>query len=235
MARSPETNEAFFREVDEEVRREKVASAARRYGVSVVALVVLALVAFGGWLLWQNHTASQAGERGEQLTAAMSSLSAGNRDAATKALDPLVKKGDEAYAPLASMLVADMAVQGGKDQDAAAAFLKVSQDAGTPQPLRDLALIRATVLAFDTLTPQQVIDRMKPLALAGKPWFGSAGELTALAQLKLGQKQPAGATLAAVAKDTTVPATTRERVRQLAGDLGVEVDTPVQAGDMGQP
>lgn len=223
MARSPHSNEAFFREVDDEVRRERMAVAARRYGVAAAIIVVLALVALAGWLLWRNHAEAKAGERAEQLTAAIAQVSAGNREAARKTLEPLAKDGG-AYAPLAQMTLADGRIQAGQDQPAATAFMAIAGDASVPQPLRDLALVRATTLDFDRLSPAEVVRRMKPLAVPGNAWFGSAGELTALAQVKMGQKKQAGALLAQVARSDAVPQSLRDRARQLAGDYGVDPD-----------
>ena len=232
MALTPQNNEAFFREVDDEVRREQVQRLARRYGILVAAVIVLALAAFAAVLLWRSHAETVAGERGEQLTAAMSLLTAGNTVQAGKQLDAIVKTDAKGYAPVARLLQADMLVQQNKQSEAAVVFSKVAGDGAMPQPLRDLALLRATALSFDTLAPQAVIDRLKPLAIAGNPWFGSAGEMTGIAYLKLNQPQQAGRIFAAVARDQTVPQSLGARTRQLAADLGIEV---VQAADSPRP
>ena len=63
---------------------------------------------------------------------------------------------------------------------------------------------------------------MKPLAVAGNPWFGSAGELVALAYQKMGKVDLAGPLFAAMAKDKNVPETIRTRALRLAGLLGVD-------------
>ena len=226
MALTPQNNEAFFREVDDEVRREQAQRLARRYGVIVAVLVVLALVAFGGTLWWRAHQASLAGQRGDQFMAAMASISSGKEDEARKQLAALAGTGTKGYAPLSRMLAADVLIRDHKEKDAADAFLKLSQDGAVPQPLRDVALIRATTLQFDTLPPQQVIDRMKPLAQTGNPWFGSAGEMTGIAYLKLNQPKQAGQMFVALTKDKAVPASLRMRAVQLAADLGLEAVQP---------
>ena len=58
--------------------------------------------------------------------------------------------------------------------------------AGGGAAFSSIALIRQTALEFDQLKPEEVIARMKPLAAPGEPWFGSAGEMTALALVKQG-------------------------------------------------
>jgi hypothetical protein len=67
-----------------------------------------------------------------------------------------------------------------------------------------------------------VIARLEPLAKPGNPWFGSAGELTAMAMLKQGRKADAGRLFAAVAADKQVPESIRSRAVQIAGTLGVD-------------
>jgi hypothetical protein len=226
LALSPQNNEAFFREVDDEVRREQTAQLARRYGVIVAVVVVLALVAFGGTLWWRAHQQAVAGERGDQFMAAMSAISSGKEDDARKQLQALAATDAKGYAPLARFLEADMLVKDGKQPEAAAAFMKIAQDGGTPQALRDTALVRGTALDFDRLPPSQVIDRLKPLAAPGKAWFGSAGEMTGIAWLKLHQPKKAGAMFVAMSKDQGVPRSLRARVAQLAADLGYDAVQP---------
>src|SRR5207244_10457487 len=99
---------------------------------------------------------------------------------------------------------------------AIAAFSSVARDEKIAQPFRDLALIRQTTMEFDVLPPDQVIARMQPLAQKGSPWFGSAGELVAIAQLKAGRPTDAGATFAAIAADAATPASIRSRAAQMA-------------------
>ena len=63
---------------------------------------------------------------------------------------------------------------------------------------------------------------MQPLTKPGSPWFGSAGELTAMAMIKQGKKLEAGRLFAAIAADRQVPESIRARAVQIAGTLGVD-------------
>lgn len=223
MARLPEPNQAFLREVNDEVRREQMTRVARRYGVIVAIVVAAALVITAVVLFWQHEREVRAGERGEQFTAALSSLTTGNAGDARRKLQPLAASGTPGYAPLARVLLADMDARDGRDAQAGLAFLGIANDASVAQPLRDLALVRSTAIGFDTLQPAAVIRRMAPLAAAGGAWAGSAGELIAIAQMKLGQNKAAAQTLLGVIKDKQAPESVRQRAAQLAGDLGVDV------------
>ena len=98
----------------------------------------------------------------------------------------------------------------------------MAADPKVPQAYRDLATIREVAIRFDSMAPQQVIDRLKSLAVPGNPWFGSAGEMTGIAQMKLGHNAEAGALFVAMAHDTGVPQSLRGRARQLAAQLGAD-------------
>jgi len=223
LALTPQSNEAFFREVDDEVRRERVEKAARRYGVIVGVIVLLALVAFGGTLWWRSHQQDVAGEKSEKIVEAMTALTTGKDADARKAFQSLADEGSKGYAPLSRLLLADMLVREEKLPEASAAFAKIAADSSVPQQLRDVATLRGTTLDFDKLPPAEVINRLKPLAVTGNPWFGTAGEMTGIAYMKLNQPKQAGALFAQIARDKTVPQSLRARVAQLAADLGVDV------------
>jgi hypothetical protein len=82
------------------------------------------------------------------------------------------------------------------------------------------------------MKPEDVIARLQPLAKPGTPWFGTAGELTAMAYIKQGHKDEAGRLFAAIAADKQVPETIRSRAIQIAGTLGVDASAaqPSQPG-----
>lgn len=226
MASTPPSNEAFLREVDEELRRDELQSLWQRFGRLAVAVVVLVLAAWGGWLYWQDRETKAAGIEGEQLSQALDDLQGGNPAAAEVKLAILTGSKQAGYRASAKMAQAGVAI--GKDDLAGAAkiFAEVSADTRIAKPWRDLALIRQTSAEFDTIKPEAVVARMKPLAAKGNPWFGSAGEMVAAAYLKMGKPELAGKIYADIAKDETVPETIRSRAVQMAGSLGVDAINP---------
>jgi hypothetical protein len=72
-----------------------------------------------------------------------------------------------------------------------------------------------------------VITRLEALAKPGEPWFGTAGEMTALAMIKQNKRQQAAQLFAAIARDKGVPETIRARAMQVAGSLGVDASDAV--------
>jgi hypothetical protein len=234
LALKPVDNESFYREVDEELRRDQMKTYWERFGKLVIAGVVLLLALIGGFIWWQNQKEVKAGERSETLVAAFDDIAAGRRAAALPKLDEVAKSGSDGHRAAALITKADVAIESGDLKGAAATFKQVADDGGLAQPYRDLALVRMTAVELDTLPPQAVIDRLKGLAVAGNPWFGSAGEMVALSYLKLNKPQQAAGVFAAMAKDKKLPDTLRSRASQMAGSLGVDaVQDPADATQEG--
>lgn len=222
MAIAPESNETFAREVDENLRRDQMQAAARAYAKWVIAGVVLFLVAIGAWLLWRDHQAKQAATDSEAFSAAIDNVANGNLAPVAGELAPLEDAHADAISVSARLTSAAVALQQNDRPKALGIYKAISADSGVPEPWRDLATVRQTALEFDVLQPQAVIDRLASLAKPANPWFGSAGEMTALALLKAGRKTEAARLFAAIAADKSVPDSIRGRSVQIAGTLGVD-------------
>lgn len=220
--RAAAQEEGFLREVDEALREEQFLDQLRRYGRPLAAVIGLGLIALAAWLWWDNSVKQDAAGQSEQMTLALDKLQGGNIDAAVKDLEPLAKDGSPGSRAAAAMALAGIALEKGQDDAAASQFAAIAADATMPQPFRDLATLREAAIRFDTLKPEEVIARLKPLALPGKPYFGSAGELMAMAYLAQGKNDQAGALLAQIGKDENAPQSVRSRARQLATGLGYD-------------
>jgi hypothetical protein len=182
----------------------------------------LGLAAFGGWLFWQDRREGQIEQRSERLVAAFDMIDAGQIEQAASELVSLSDDGGSATAISAKLARAGIALRDNRRTEAVELYESIASNEDAPKPYRDLAAIRAVAIQFDDLDPQRVVDRLKPLATPGNPWFGSAGELVAMAYLKQGKQDLAGPLFAAIAKDEDVPQTLRSRTRQVAGQLGYD-------------
>lgn len=229
MAQPPNITDTFLREVDENLRRDRLRDFGKKYGSWLIVAVILFLVASGGWIYWQHRQQMREQAQVEQLADIFQRLGASNSKGVAEQLDQLSKDGDGAVRASALVTRAVMAIEQNDLKLATDKFREVANDGDLPKPYRDLALIRQTALEFDKLKPEEVISRLEPLAKPGNPWFGTAGEMTAAAKIKQGKKQDAAQLYAAIAKDKTVPDAIRARSVQLAASLGVDASAALEA------
>jgi hypothetical protein len=213
-----------MREVEEELSYDRMMGFVRTHGRKLALGLGVGLAALAGGLWYQGHLATVAGTQGEQYADALKELAPGGTPANVAAkLTPLVATGNEGYRASAKLLKAAIAQEKGDTKTAIAGFKDVAADTSLDQTWRDLATIRQTAAEYDALTPDVVIDRLKPLAVTGKPWFGSAGEMMGMAYVKQNKPDLAAKLFADIAKDKTVPDSIAGRARQMAASLGVDV------------
>ena len=205
MALPPDENAAFLREVDDNLRQAQLQGFFTRWGKFVVGAVVVALVILAGVLSWRSHQQAEAGLDSERLGQALNDIEQGQAAKATPALAELADSSRAGYRGAGRMAQAASAAVRNDPKGAVAQYAAIAADTSMPQPIRDLALIRGTTIEFDSLPPATVVARMKPLAVSGNPWFGSAGELTIAAWLKMNRPDQAGPMAAAITRDPQVP------------------------------
>lgn len=218
----PGSDEAFLREVDDAVRASDLTNFWKNYGRWLLGAIVAGLLAFAGYIYWHNQKMAAAEKQSEAFVAAVDLLKSGDQTGARKALAKVANAEQPGYRAMAQLLAANLDGEQGKAAEAIKTYAKVAGDASLPQVFRDLALVRQTSAEFDSLPPQKVIDRLKDLAKPGNPWFGSAGELTAISYMKLGKENLAGPIFAQIAKQNDLPPSLRSRAQQMAGALGVD-------------
>jgi hypothetical protein len=217
-----ETSETFIREVDENLRRDQAEAVFKRYGKWFVAAAILILVAVGALLFWRNNQAEKAAAGSEQFAAILTDIGQEKSgDDVAKRLDVLAADGNGSMSGAARLTRAALALQKSDRTAAIAQYRQIMEDGDVPRTVRDTATIRLTQLEFDSLQPQQVIDRLAPLAAKDSAWYGSAGELTALAMIKANRRNEAVALLNGIAANKDVPAPIRARVEQLAAGLSI--------------
>jgi hypothetical protein len=229
LAQPPDINETFVREVEENLRRDQMRDFGKKYGGWIAALVVLFLAASGGYIYWQQREAQRSEQQVEELAQVYKTIASNNLTGVPEKLDELAKSGSKAVRASALFTRAAIALDKNDNKLAIAKYREIVGDNGLPSAYRDAALIRQTTLEFDQLKPEEVISRMEPMAKPGNPWFGTAGELTAIALLKQGKRGEAGQLYGAIAKDKSVPEAIRARAVQIASSLGVDASNALPA------
>lgn len=232
MALPPDIDpgESFVREVDEEYRRDKLAQFWTRYGRWMLVALGLGLLALAGYLYWREERNRAAGEFGSQLLQAAEQLEAGNTADAAPVFAKAATSDERGYEALGRLTQAALAANDGKAAEAAKIYAALAADDDMAQPFRDLATVRQLMLQYDTLPYATLTAKLQPLAQPGNPWFGSAGEMLAVAHMRAGKPELAAPLFAAIAKDNRVPASIRARTSQMASMLGVSSLPPALAG-----
>lgn len=179
------SNETIFREVDEELRSDRMRNFWKRFGPYIIgaAVAVVALVALNeGWRWWQD---SQAAAASDKFYAALDIANGTDSAAAQQAFNDVVTSGSTGYATLARFRQAALLAKDGKTDEAITAYDALSTTESN-QNIKALALVFAADLFIDKGDVAAVEQRIGGLNVAGNPLRNAAREALGLAQYKAG-------------------------------------------------
>ena len=214
----------IFREVDEEVRRERLQQLWERHGNLIVALALLIVLAVGGWRGYDWWEDRKAAESGAAFEAAVALAESGKQDEAQAAFSKLAKEGSSGYRILARFREAAELAK--TDPGAAVtAYDSLAAESGVGRSLQDLAVIRAGLILVDTATPAELATRLEPLTASDRPFRHAARELLALGAWRAGDAAAAKRWFDLIAADLETPAGTRQRIEVLMTLSGTKAKT----------
>lgn len=175
----------IFREVEEDIKRDRLKRLWDRFGVFVIGGAVLIVVAVAAWRAWEWYTAQEAATAGEAYYEALSLAQQGEREAAVQRFSQIAGEGGP-FAPLARLRVAAEQAAGGDPEEAIATYDAIAEDGTVDRQLRNLARIRAGYLLVDTAGLDELQDRLGDLAAPEGAWRHSAREILGLAAYREG-------------------------------------------------
>lgn len=205
----------IFEEVDEELRRENFAKLWARYGKYVIALAVLVVLATGGVVQWRRYQLHQREDEEARYAAALTLAQQGKDKDAADAFALIAREAGGGHAMLARLEAAALKARSGDVDGAIAAYDRIAADAAVDPIYRDVARLVWAQLNLKNGDPQSIIAKLAPLTAADNPWHPSALELTALAQLKAGNKAEARAIYERLAADLGSPQSLRTRAGEM--------------------
>ncbi|MBB3811357.1 tetratricopeptide repeat protein [Pseudochelatococcus contaminans] len=203
----------IFREIDEDLRRDRYSKLLRRLAPAIIAVVVLVIVGVGGWQAWRWFDRQSAAEAGGRYENALQIAREGRIDESAQALAAVAADSPDGYRMLSRFRLA--ALEGGKDPAKGAAdFTAIANDTSIDPAWRDLAKLRATLLQADKLTPEELQAALQSQAAPGQPWRFTALEALGVAALEAGKFEDAGRWFDQIVTDPAAPANLRRRVQE---------------------
>ncbi len=200
----------IFREVEEDVRREKLEKLWKAYGNYVVAALVLLFAGIAGWQIWERH---QAQERAQASDAFIAAQRITNPQSAAAALADVARSAPKGYAELARLSEAAAMFASGQTAPAIDLYKQIAdQDNG---PIGSVARLRAAWAEAETASRSDLANLLKPLDQPGSPWRQNAQEVLAYADYRAMDTKAALAKYAILAADPESPDSLRRRAQAM--------------------
>ena len=221
--------DALLREVDEELRRERLEKLWQRYGNVFLALSVGMVAAVAGYKGWQYYQRQQAEAAGKAYISALELVEKGKAEAAEAALRKLAAGSHAGAAGLAKLRLAALLARKGKMDEAVTLYEQVAGDEALEMPFRNAARVRQAWLMVDRARREELAKLLGGLDVDGNPWRAAAREILALAALREGDAKAARALLDKLIKDPETPQEARNRAVILMDVAGGSVTSEGKA------
>ncbi len=218
--RGPRVSDNIFREVDEELRKDKLQDLWKRYGTLVIAGCVALVLGTAGSVLWRNHQADQRSAESARFAAAIELVQRGDNANAVTAFSALADDAGSGYALIARFQEAAARAETGDSQGAVAVYDGIVADGGADQIYRDLAALMAAMQLANVASAADLEARLQALLTDDNPWRFSAQELIATVAVREGRTAAAVESFKALTEAADAPPGVRARAQQMLNALG---------------
>ena len=204
----------IFREVEEDVRRERFEKLWKAYGNYAIVAIVLLFAGIAGWQFWQRH---ELAERQKVSDAFIAAQRVTNPQAAASAFADLAKTAPKGYAQLARLSQAGAMFASGQRGDAIDLYKQIAKD--DSGVIGSVARLRAGWALAETASRADLAELLKPLDQPGNAWRPNAREVLAYADYRAMDTKSALTKYSELAMDPESPEGLRSRAQAMASFL----------------
>ena len=222
------TNErdAFLREIEEQVRREKLVKLWDKYGVMIIGGLAAIILIYAGWKWYQTSQQSAAANAGAQFMEVMQLIADGKKDDGIRGFEQIAAEGPGGYAQLARLQLAADARKNGKVNEAIQHYEALSANGTANDLIKDFARLQIAILKLDSEDWTTVKNHLDSLLKEDNPWKYAAREVLGLAAYKAGKFKEAQAAFTQLLTSQDTPQSMRQRAQILMALATREIPIP---------
>ncbi len=212
-----EENDLIFREVNEDLRRDRLQAFWQQYGRYIITFTILIIVMVGVVSVYQARERQLDEAASEKYNQMLSQLDARPLDIRL-ILEGFIAQDHRGYNVLAQFLLAQHLAEAGKLKEAAAQFNRISENGAVPLGLREFARLQAAIAVLEDESVEALRARLQPLLMDGNKLAPAARELLAIALMTDEQYLEARTILLTQLADPGISPATRLRAEILSQD-----------------
>ncbi len=208
-----EPKDMLAREIDEELRRERLLKLWDQYGTYILAAAVLVVGGVGGMKYYDYRQQTAAETASTQYIVALRDFALGKPDDGQKVLEKFIPSAPRGYATLARLRLAASERAGGNVDEALSIYGEVANNSAADSILADFARLQIASIKLDVGDFTDAKNRLTPLSTDKNAWRFTARELLGVVAYKSGRLPEARNHFQRLLSDPTTPPGISERVK----------------------
>ena len=212
--------DAFIREVDEDLKNESMKKLWDKYGLFVLLIVIVSLTVAVSYESIKSWYIKRAENRTEGYAVALSMQNQGLFDDSLEALDLIINQKMGTYAELAEMQKANILLEQNKEKEALALLEKIANDKSRSLQLRDTALIKLASYRQDGATFEEMSELLSSITKSkDNAWYAVAEDMLATILLRDGNIEQAKEIYNALLENQDTPDDLKNRIKDILSVL----------------
>jgi len=214
---NPELTDAFIQEVDEDVKNDNLKVIWEKYGLLIIAFVVLAVSAaisfdkIQAWKIMRNQNRTENFMAAAQLQE--------DADATIAALQKISADNQGLFSDFAKLQTANVLLVEGKQEEALALLEKIIGEKQINEEVKNIALIKLATYRVDSLDYEEFSNLVKPLVATESSWTPFVQDLLAMSAIKNGNIEDAKEIYNKILKVKDLPEGFRNRVQDMLSSI----------------
>lgn len=212
--------DAFIREVDEDLKNESMKKLWDKYGLFVLLIVIVSLTVAVSYESIKSWYIKRAENRTEGYAVALSMQNQGLFDDSLEALNLIINQKMGTYAELAEMQKANILLEQNKEKEALALLEKIANDKSRSLQLRDTALIKLASYRQDGATFEEMSELLSSITKSkDNAWYAVAEDMLATILLRDGNIEQAKEIYNALLENQDTPDDLKNRIKDILSVL----------------
>ena len=211
--------EAFIREVTEEVKNDQLKQMWEKYGIYIILLVVFAIVgavSYEGIKSWQIKRSETWSDT---YAYALNLEGQGKYDESLEVLEKMEQTGGNIYSNIAKLQTANILFEQGKIDAAVEILEEIVEDKSINKKLRDVSAIKLASYKLDSGSYEEIETLLKPLIEENGSWASIAKEMMAMASIREGNIEEGRAIYNELLNTPNLPDALKMRVQDMLSVL----------------
>ena len=204
----------IFREVEEDVRKERLEKLWKQYGDYIIAGAAVLVIGIAGYKVWQHYEQQQQMKASAAYTTAVQLSDGGNAIQAAEAFAKIAHDAPGGYATAARLSEADALLASGRTGDALSLYKSIATK--EKAELGDVARLRAAWIMSDTSSKSDLQSWLAPLTEGDSSWRFMAREILAYCDYRDGAMKQALSEYQLLAAEPSAPAALHQRAFAMA-------------------
>ncbi|MFQ3361704.1 MAG: hypothetical protein ACI9JG_001236 [Alphaproteobacteria bacterium] len=166
----------ILREIDEDLRQDKLKALWKKYGILVITIIVAPIIILSAFKFYQNWETNKAEKSGSLLLEAIEYININDFDNALLKIEDLKNISSKEYVQYATVIEAAIAVES-NDIDQAIKLYETYIENSNDSLLKGFALIKVAYLKVDSVSSEEIKELLLPILEEDNSLYGIGLEL----------------------------------------------------------